>query len=115
MPKSRSPNDGTNISQQKGVTNDEDKQYNVNTILEKDILLSLNEDIALVRDKKDILNIIHPKLKTLFNTDDIFICILDHHKKTLNPILRVAGERRQNHVGFQNLMHSNLPIHDGFI
>src|ERR1700734_171319 len=46
-------------------------------ITEKDILLSLANDITAVRDKKDILRLIHPKIKQLFDTDDIFICFLD--------------------------------------
>ena len=46
-----------------------------NTVNEKDILLSLNNDIASVKDKKDILKIIHPKLKMLFNTDRVMIYI----------------------------------------
>jgi formate hydrogenlyase transcriptional activator len=84
-------------------------------IAEKEILLSLNNDIATVRDRKDILKIIHPKLKTLFNTDDIFICLIDNVKQTLNPFLRVAGGSRINSDGYDKVMNSNFPLKDLFI
>ena len=84
-------------------------------LAEKDILISLNNDIASVRDKADILQIIHPKLKGLFNTDDIFICRLDHAKETLNPVLRVGGQRRYKHPLYETTINSNFSIHDSFI
>ena len=82
---------------------------------EKDILLSLNNDIANVRDKKDILKLIHPKIKLLFNTDDIFICALDTLNNTLDPILRVGGANRIKHPDYYRIVNSSFPIHDGFI
>ncbi len=85
------------------------------TITEKDILLSLNKDIANVRDKKDILTLIHPKIKLLFNTDDIFICFLDPLNKTLDPILRVGGANRIKHPDYYTIVNSSFPIQDGFI
>ncbi len=82
---------------------------------EKEILLSLNNDITIVKDKKDILRLIHPKIKRLFNTDDIFICLLDPLTETLNPILRVGGPSRIIHPDYDRTVNSNFPIHDGFI
>jgi formate hydrogenlyase transcriptional activator len=86
-----------------------------NTITEKDILLSLKKDIASVRDKKDILTLIHPKLKQLFNTDDIFICCLDTINETLNPVLRVSGVKRTRHKDYERIVNINFPVHDKFI
>ena len=82
---------------------------------EKDILLSLNNDIASIRDKKDILKIIHPKLKELFNADDIFICRLDRVNETLSPFLRVAGKPRQNNPEYEKILNTHFPIYDGYI
>ena len=84
-------------------------------LAEKDILLSLSKDIASVRDKKDILQLIHPKLKQLFQTDDIFICFLDAANETLDPILRVGGAKRTGHPDYYGTVNSSFPIHDGFI
>ncbi len=84
-------------------------------LAEKNILISLNSDIASIVDNRDILQIILPKLKQLFNTDDIFICKLDTDQETLNPILRMGGKRRYKHPHYEAVINSNFPIHDGFI
>lgn len=83
--------------------------------LEMDILLSLSRDITSVRNKRDLLQIIHPKLKRLFATDDIFICKLDKTNKTLNPILRVSSIDRREHAQYSAIVNTDLSIHDGFI
>lgn len=82
---------------------------------EMEILQSLSSDIASVRDKQDLLEIINPKLRLLFDTEDIFICKLAKANKTLNPILRVSSQDRDKHVPYIDIMNANLPIHDGFI
>src|ERR1700722_2663445 len=85
------------------------------TINEKDILLSLANDITAVRDKNDILRLIHPKIKRLFNTDDIFICFLDASGETLDPLLRVGSTKRTRHKDYDRIVNTGFPIHDGFI
>jgi formate hydrogenlyase transcriptional activator len=85
------------------------------TINEKDILLSLANDITAVRDKNDILRLIHPKIKRLFNTDDIFICFLDASGETLDPLLRVGSTKRTSHKDYDRIVNTGFPIHDGFI
>lgn len=82
---------------------------------ENEILLSLNSDMASIRDKKEILKKINPKLKKLFNTEDIFICVLDKKNKTLDPFLRTGSKRRLEHPGYEDWMNSKFPIHDGFL
>src|SRR5687767_10006002 len=82
---------------------------------ELEILLSLNNDIASVRHKNEILEIIQPKLKQLFNTGDIYICVLDKVRQTLNPLLRTAGEKRRNDKEYGKMMNSHFPVADGFI
>src|ERR1700722_5406795 len=84
-------------------------------ITEKDILLSLANDITAVRDKKDILRLIHPKIKQLFDTDDIFICFLDTSGETLDPLLRVGSAKRTSHKDYDRIVNTGFPIHDGFI
>lgn len=84
-------------------------------VFEKDILLSLNNDIASIRDKKDILKIIHPKIKELFNTDDIFICRLDRINETLSPFLRSAGQQRRGDPDYEKILSAHFPVHDRFI
>lgn len=84
-------------------------------INEKEILLSLNSDIAAIRDRKNLLTLIQPKLKMLFNTEDIFICRLDPERRTLNPFLRVAGPKRREDPDYGKLLDQYFPIEDEFI
>ncbi len=85
------------------------------TITDTEILRSLGNDIVKVRNKKDILTFIRPKLRLLFNTDDIFICFLDAVNETLNPVLRIGGANRIELPGYDQIINTNYPIHDGFI
>jgi formate hydrogenlyase transcriptional activator len=98
------------IHQQKNI-----KMTGMSDISEQEILLSLTNDITAVRDKKDILKLINPKLKTLFDTDDIFICSLDASNETLDPVLRMGGATRIKHQDYSGIVNSRFPIHDGFI
>lgn len=82
---------------------------------EKDLLLSLNNDIATIKDRKDILRLILPKLKALFGTEDLFICRIDKQKQTLNPFLRVAGKNRENYSGHEKVLEGHFPLSDKFI
>jgi formate hydrogenlyase transcriptional activator len=84
-------------------------------LAEKEILLSLNYDIASVRDRNDILKTIHPKLKKLFGSDDIFICLIDKVNHTLNPFLRVASKKRSSFAGYEKVISGKFSIRDGFI
>jgi formate hydrogenlyase transcriptional activator len=85
------------------------------TISETEILRSLGNDIVKVRNKKDILTFIRPKLRLLFNTDDIFICFLDTLNETLNPVLRIGGPGRIGLPGYDRIVNARYPIYDGFI
>jgi formate hydrogenlyase transcriptional activator len=83
-------------------------------LFEKEILLSLNNDIATVRNKKEILEKIQPKIKLLFNTDDIFICRLDRINETIAPFMRTAAVMRQNHPAYHRVLNGHFSIHDPF-
>jgi formate hydrogenlyase transcriptional activator len=84
-------------------------------VKENEILFSINKDITSIKEKKDVLHIMLPKLKELFTTEDVFICRLDAVNKTLNPFLRTGGKQRQLSKEYETLLNAHLPIHDGFI
>ncbi len=84
-------------------------------VQENELLFSLNNDIASIKNKQDILQVMLPKLKELFNTEDIFICRLDSKNETLNPFLRVAGNDRKANDEYEKILDAHFPIHDGFI
>ncbi len=110
------PTEPRTIREKKAARGDAQNPVHIQgTASEKEILLSLSRDIAAVREKKDILTLIHPKIKQLFHTDDIFICFLDEPNSMLNAILRVGGPRRTQHPDYYQVVNSGFPIHDGFI
>ena len=80
-----------------------------------DILLSLVNDITSIKDKREILSAIQPKLKKLFDSEDFFICRLDKNAGTINPFLRLAGNNRQGFAPYHAVLSGHFSIHDRFI
>ena len=80
---------------------------------EYEILLSCNNDIASIRDKNDLLQVIHNKLKRLFNIRDVFICKIDEKRENIVPFLRVAGEQLSSHKNFERLIQSQFSLIEG--
>lgn len=83
------------------------------TLEEKDLLLSLNKDFTSISERKGFLKIIWPKLERLFNSKNIFICLLEND--TLTPVLRMADDLRRSNTAYASLMTSHIPIHDGLL
>ncbi len=77
------------------------------------ILLSLSREITLIRDKDDLLSVIHRHFKTLFRFNDAAIGIID--KETGNQRLLVTDpeEKRRVHRDFGPVVTSIYPYHDG--
>jgi formate hydrogenlyase transcriptional activator len=80
---------------------------------ENSILLSLSREITLIRDKDDLLSVIHRHFKTLFRFNDAAIGIID--KETGNQRLLVTDpeEKRRIHRDFGPVVTNIYPYHDG--
>jgi formate hydrogenlyase transcriptional activator len=80
---------------------------------ENSILLSLSREITLIRDKDDLLSVIHRHFKTLFRFNDAAIGIID--KETGNQRLLVTDpeEKRRVHRDFGPVVTNIYPYHDG--
>src|SRR5438552_4324144 len=81
--------------------------------MENELLLSLNNDIASIRDKDDLLHVIHNRLKNLFSVSDLFICIVDENKETIYPFLRVVAPHRASLPDYERIINSCFPINNG--
>lgn len=79
---------------------------------ENEILISLSREIALLRDKNDLAEIVQNKLKNLFAVDDIFLCLLDEKKEKLIPFLRNGSCSQTSHPNFAEIINSHFPISD---
>lgn len=70
-------------------------------------LLSLSNDIALIRDKKDFLNILRERLREVIHFNDIVINTFDEDN-ALVPFLYYSEGRRKDHPAFKPSAHVKL-------
>lgn len=86
----------------------------INSILMKqgnmmvEFLLSLSNDIALIRDKDDFLRVLRERLREVIHFNDIVINVFGDDGKSLVPYLYYSEGRRKNHPAFQRSGHSKL-------
>jgi len=82
---------------------------------EQSMLLSVSNEIAATRDKKNLLQIIHEKLKQQFSFSHIVICILNDDKKTVSTFLLDPHSPNQEHPDYPRLTHGIFPIDDSLL
>ncbi|WP_051315319.1 sigma-54-dependent Fis family transcriptional regulator [Algoriphagus terrigena] len=78
------------------------------------VLLELYRSICRVRSKEDLLESVFPRMKKLFDTQSIFLCLINQESKTLEPIQRVGDD----HVlcqSFEELLDQKIVAARGFI
>jgi transcriptional regulator with GAF, ATPase, and Fis domain len=80
---------------------------------ESEILQSLNIDFALIREKTDLLNIIHHKLNHLFDFGDHWVATINDDELTMTPFLQDTGSKAKNHPKYQKVVRHKYPISDG--
>ncbi len=86
----------------------------INSILMKqgnmmvEFLLSLSNDIALIRDKDDFLRVLRERLREVIHFNDIVINVFGDDGKSLVPYLYYSEGRRKNHPAFQRSGHCKL-------
>lgn len=73
-----------------------------------EFLLSLSNDIALIRDKNDLLRVLRERLREVIHFNDIVINIFDDDGKSLVPYLYYSEGRRKNHPAFKCTLNSKL-------
>ncbi|OMP75998.1 sigma 54-interacting transcriptional regulator [[Flexibacter] sp. ATCC 35208] len=73
-----------------------------------EFLLSLSNDIALIRDKDDFLRVLRERLREVIHFNDIVINIFGDDGKSLVPYLYYSEGRRRHHPAFQCSGHSKL-------
>ncbi|WP_343689339.1 sigma 54-interacting transcriptional regulator [Chitinophaga sp.] len=73
-----------------------------------EFLLSLSNDIALIRDKDDFLRVLRERLREVIHFNDIVINVFGDDGKSLVPYLYYSEGRRKNHPAFQRSGHCKL-------
>lgn len=79
---------------------------------ENEVLISLNREIALLRDKNDLSKVVQNKLKKLFAVEDVYICLLGENNCKLTPFLRMGSKKQVSHPHFEKIINSHFPISD---
>jgi formate hydrogenlyase transcriptional activator len=82
---------------------------------EQSMLLSVSNEIATTRDKKDLLQILHGKLRKLFSFSHTVICILNDDKKTVRTFILDPHSPNQQHPDYSRLTHGIFPIDDSLL
>ncbi len=81
--------------------------------MENDIIQSLNIDFATIREKKDLLKVIHFKLKNLFDFSDQFVAVINEDKLTLSSFLQDTRSWADEHPKYQQSVAAKYPLNDG--
>jgi formate hydrogenlyase transcriptional activator len=76
-------------------------------------LLSISTDIASIRDKKDLLQVIQGKLKTLFSFNDAAVVLFSENRSTYRVFLSDCESPRANHPAFAEILDFDYPTKDG--
>jgi len=75
---------------------------------ENTILLSISHEIAAIRDKKDLMNVLNSRIKSIFPFNDIIITLYNPDSHTHNRFLHLCEERRISHQDFDEV-HAKCP------
>ncbi|HMI60823.1 MAG TPA: sigma 54-interacting transcriptional regulator, partial [Puia sp.] len=79
---------------------------------EREIIQSLNIDFATIREKKDLLKIIHYKLKSLFNFSHHWVATVNEDKLTMSTFMQDAESRTRFHPRYKCVTAARYPISD---
>ena len=83
------------------------------SLVERDVLLSLNRDIASSRDKMQLTQILLDKLDPLLGSFGVVIYLFDREQETVTPYLIALNERFNIPSNYSSLIKLPMPIDDG--
>ena len=81
---------------------------------ETKIIQSLNTDFTTIRDRKDLLKVIHYKLKQLFEFDHQWVAIVNDDQLTITSFLQEPQSSAKEHPKYQDAINARYPINDNF-
>ncbi|WP_188315959.1 sigma-54 interaction domain-containing protein [Chitinophaga agrisoli] len=95
------------------LTNSIDYEEMLDREKENDIIQSLNIDFATIRQKQDLLKVIHFKLKNLFDFSDQFVAVINDDKLTLSSFLQDTQSWADEHPKYKQSVAAKYPLNDG--
>lgn len=82
---------------------------------ERDMLLSFNREITVIRERKELLRQVYPRLHQLFQVEDLCIGLIDDKRQGLNVSLRVSSGARRLQTRYRTLLDQPLSYTDAFV
>ncbi|MHB8207861.1 sigma-54-dependent Fis family transcriptional regulator [Mucilaginibacter sp.] len=79
---------------------------------EGELIQSLNIDFASIRDKNDLLKIIHIKLKKLFEFGHHWVAVINDDQSTMTSFLQDPASMAKNHPKYQHVIKNKYTIND---
>ena len=79
---------------------------------ESEILQSLNIDFASIRDKDDLLKIIHYKLKKLFEFGHHWVSVINEDQLTMTSFLQDQASGAKDHPNYRNMITAKYTTND---
>jgi len=79
---------------------------------QKTILLSLSNEIATVRSRKDLFHIVNTKLKKLFSINEFAIAKIDEGGQTYSAFVWDLADKTKNHLDFSKLISGKYSVSD---
>src|SRR5690606_7284139 len=77
------------------------------------LLLSLSHDMASIRHKGELLQVIRGKLKSILPFDDTVIDVINEDGVSQTPYIMDVNENRRHHQGFDYAATRAYPFPDG--
>lgn len=82
---------------------------------ERELLLSLNLDIAAVRNYDDLLQVISNRLKKILGFSDTLIALINDDKDALSTFLLDPKSRTKDHPIYSKDCTAKFPLNDGIL
>jgi len=79
---------------------------------EREIIQSLNMDFATIREKKDLLKIIHYKLKSFFNFSHHWVAVVNEDELTMSTFMQDTESKTKFHPQYKHVTYAKYPIAD---
>jgi formate hydrogenlyase transcriptional activator len=79
---------------------------------EREIIQSLNIDFATIREKKDLLKIIHYKLKSLFNFRHHWVATVNDDELTMSTFMQDTESKTKFHPKYKHVTQAKYTIAD---
>jgi len=81
---------------------------------ETGIIQSLNTDFTTTRDRRDLLKVIHYKLKQLFEFESQWVAVINDDQLTMTSFLQEPQSSAKEHPKYQQMLKARYPTNDNF-